>query len=740
MTAGAVRAAMLAMLVASAGCTEPVSSSHPDTSLFTRDGGPDANDGLDAGFPTPVTDTCLSPGGTIGRACLSTAECQDGCFCNGAESCTAGHCAAGALACTDTIGCTTDACLEEADRCVHVPDHGMCGDGVACNGYELCDLARGCTSAPPLVCNDESACTLDSCDDAVGCVFTGRDLDGDGAVASTCGGNDCDDYAADVLPGATEICDNRRDDDCDGLRDYADPSCVPTNETCAEATFVPLGGAGATVSGSTTGLRGDYTLSCGVPGADAVFRFTLMEAHDVRVTVSGATGISFALRPFDQCAAGPDTRCVSASPAVLDQRSLAAGTWALIVRMPHAGTFDLRIDLSAPSASPAVDRCDASTVDVGAGGTFTGRFDDTHDDYTLGCHTTSSTDAAYRFTIPAGDARDVTVTGATMTGTATGPVFLALTGDCATAASAMRCVTASATSLVQRSLGPGTYYLLLEPADAMATQWSMTVTFTDPPTPRNAGDACATAFDVTPTGTTAMASVLLSSLEYDTGTSCGAATGTRDGYFHFALSAPHDVTITTTTGSSHVAALSTACGVVTSELRCRTGASPLTQTFHSLPIGDYWITAQTSASSGTLTASVTLAPPTTAPANDVCAGAIALAVPIDVRPRDTLIAFADDLRGGVCTPTGLLDAFYVFTLGSPMSVTLDASTVPIGASDVWLTLRGVCGAGADLGCGTGHGAAHVATTSALAAGTYYVFVEMREPEASDFRLQFAAFP
>ncbi len=737
------RVAALASAALVASCTSSIAATHPDAAFLTTDSGLDANDiVIDGGFPPPVLDTCQRPGGTIGNHCVGVGDCQDGCFCNGAEACTGGVCAAGVAPCPDMVACTTDACLEEADRCVHVPDHTMCTDHLACNGYELCDAAHGCTSVPPLVCNDESACTLDSCDDAHGCVFTARDLDHDGFVAGSCGGLDCDDYSADVYPGAIEICDNHRDDNCDGLRDYADPTCVPTNDTCAEATILHLGATGGVYSGSTVGLSANYGLSCGSAGPDAVFRFALTEAHDVRVTASGASGIALALRPFPLCAAGPDTRCTTGSPSVFTQRSLAAGQWAILVRMDHGATFDLRVELFDPTTAPPIDRCDGATTDVSAGGTFTGRFEDTRDDYTLACHTTATPDAAYQFTIPAGDRRDVSITATTMSGTTTGRAFLALTSDCSTAANAIACVPASAASLAQRTLGPGHYFILLEPADPAASAWSMSVTFTDPPAPRNAGDACSTAFDITPTGaaTTGMASVLLSSLEYDTGTVCGPVSGTRDGYFHFALSAPHDVTIATTTGASHTASLSTACGDHTAELRCRSGASPLMQTFHSLPVGDYWITAQTSSSSGTLTASVALAPPTTPPANDTCSGAIALSVPIDSRARDTLVGFADDLRGGACTATGLVDAFYSFTLPSPMNVSIDAFTVPTGTRDLWLTLRSVCGAGADLGCATGHGTAHVGTSTALPAGTYTLFVEMRDTEAGDFRLQLAAFP
>jgi uncharacterized protein (TIGR03382 family) len=48
------------------------------------------------------------------------------------------------------------------------------------------------------------------------------DADGDGYLDVACGGTDCADADPAVYPGATEICDNGRDDDCDGLIDQAD--------------------------------------------------------------------------------------------------------------------------------------------------------------------------------------------------------------------------------------------------------------------------------------------------------------------------------------------------------------------------------------------------------------------------------------------------------------------------------------------------------------------------------------
>lgn len=57
------------------------------------------------------------------------------------------------------------------------------------------------------------------------------DLDGDGYNDECCGGNDCDDNANDVNPGAAENCDNEIDNDCDGYVGLEDPDCVPMTTT-----------------------------------------------------------------------------------------------------------------------------------------------------------------------------------------------------------------------------------------------------------------------------------------------------------------------------------------------------------------------------------------------------------------------------------------------------------------------------------------------------------------------------
>lgn len=684
-------------------------------------------------FPDATVDRCVSAGSTLGETCSTDGECNDGCFCNGTETCSGSVCTAGSDPCTDEIDCTAEACLEETNQCFFEPRHAMCSNDDACDGVELCSTDLGCVEDTPPYCNDEDACTVDSCEADVGCTFVVRDLDGDGFTDGRCGGEDCDDdprYGRDIYPTAPEQCSNRRDDNCNGQRDYFDPSCVPMNDTCATAEELPGPG---TYSASTSRLTSNFTLSCGSSGPDAVFKFRLTETKDVRVGIVGVSGAaSVAIRPFDMCAAGPDERCNASSPPTLLRRSLPPGEWAIIVRAPSTAPFDLSLMFLPPTPIPANDVCNAMTQDVSAGGTFTGNWIESENDYTLSCHGGSYRDAAFRFLLT--EPRDVELTASSTGPSGTPVTYLSLTSDCSMPASSLVCVQGSSASTRRREMPPGTYYVLLEPAADTSLTWRLDVSITAP-APRNPGDACSSAIDVTPaaddTPRSGMAS--LSMMEFDYGTSCGGSTAVyRDAVFRFELTETKDVELRTEGMGVHFIGTGTTCGVQASEIRCRTGSSPYAQRWQSLAPGTYYVIGSTTSSVGTAVATVTYRAPTVAPPNDRCSGAVDISA--GGLRNDTLIDFEDDVVGAA---SGLPDSFYTFTLTERQIVLLSATRAVGSTGLVYLTLRSVCGAGTNVASASGNPNAVIDTV--LDPGTYFLIVEEPAALTSDYRLSTAFF-
>ncbi len=132
----------------------------------------------------------------VNKQCVNTPQdsrCSDGVVCNGAEIChpTLGcRAPAGPLDCDDGFDCTVDGCNEQAGGCVHALDHGLCDDGMFCNGVEICSPESGCRAGVAPDCTDSVACTTNACDeDADTCVATPVDRecrDGNPCTVDTC--------------------------------------------------------------------------------------------------------------------------------------------------------------------------------------------------------------------------------------------------------------------------------------------------------------------------------------------------------------------------------------------------------------------------------------------------------------------------------------------------------------------------------------------------------------------------
>ncbi|MFQ5592102.1 MAG: hypothetical protein ACE5HE_13135, partial [Phycisphaerae bacterium] len=194
---------------------------------------------------------------------------DDGLFCNGAETCVGGNCQAGtAVNCNDGVACTDDSCNEGTDSCDNIANDANCDDGLFCNGAETCNATLDCQAGTAVNCNDGVGCTDDSCNEATDqCDNVANDANCDDGLfcngAETCSATldcqagtavNCDDGVActdDSCNEATNSCDNTANDaNCpdDGLfcngTEFCDAGadCSSTGdpclagETCNEST------------------------------------------------------------------------------------------------------------------------------------------------------------------------------------------------------------------------------------------------------------------------------------------------------------------------------------------------------------------------------------------------------------------------------------------------------------------------------------------------------------------------
>lgn len=91
------------------------------------------------------SDACVVAAGCTPR-CTIDADCDDGVFCTGVETCPAGVCDPGVPPdCDDGIACTVDACDSMSDAC------GSVADDMACEPTEICSETWDCVTFPPPV-------------------------------------------------------------------------------------------------------------------------------------------------------------------------------------------------------------------------------------------------------------------------------------------------------------------------------------------------------------------------------------------------------------------------------------------------------------------------------------------------------------------------------------------------------------------------------------------------------------
>ena len=268
------RARCVFSLLLLAAC-EPSTAPNP----FLIDGGSDGGETGDGGFEGGLSEDAGPIDDTLGGPCNDDSQCDD------------------------ALACTVDACDMMLSRCRHSPDDAACQDGIFCNGNERCDGRLGCRAGVPVVCSDGDVCTIDSCGEIDGaCAHTLRDADFDGTPDGHCIANgDCDDADPKIGPQVPEVCQNGRDDDCDGMADEADCS-APQHDGCLDPLVIEAPGA---YQIDTTAATLDFSASCNVAnqaGArDVVAAIVVPPGPPIDLEVTAKTNADVAIALLGQC-------------------------------------------------------------------------------------------------------------------------------------------------------------------------------------------------------------------------------------------------------------------------------------------------------------------------------------------------------------------------------------------------------------------------------------------------------
>jgi len=136
--------------------------------------------------------------------------------------------------CNDNDACTIDSCDLATATCVHTPVSGtccvghadgtVCDDGDVCTGNDVC-FNEACVGTPK--CDDNDACTTDSCDVSGTCTHTQTNCD-DSNVCTT---DTCDSSTGDcVYVNNTSSCDDN---------DACTEGDVCSGGTCSSGTYIP---------------------------------------------------------------------------------------------------------------------------------------------------------------------------------------------------------------------------------------------------------------------------------------------------------------------------------------------------------------------------------------------------------------------------------------------------------------------------------------------------------------------
>ena len=147
-----------------------------------------------------TTDSCDPALGCVNTE--NDAPCNDDNICTVNDFCQGGEClGGGALDCDDQNPCTDDTCLPDGG-CLITPNAAPCTDANECTTGDHCQEAE-CVTTGLLPCDDDNLCTNNNCDPDFGCVYSANSQLCDDSNACT-DDDQCKDGAC--KPGAPVFC------------------------------------------------------------------------------------------------------------------------------------------------------------------------------------------------------------------------------------------------------------------------------------------------------------------------------------------------------------------------------------------------------------------------------------------------------------------------------------------------------------------------------------------------------
>jgi hypothetical protein len=544
--------------------------------------------------------------------------------------------------CADDIACTKDACDLTLQRCRHTPDDSACDDGVYCNGAEVCDPKLSCHAGAPVSCVDGNPCTIDTCvEKDHSCRHDPRDADGDGDPVWNCaGGGDCDDTDPSVSSLVPEICNNGKDDNCDGKIDEQ-PCVAPAHDTCDQALLIS--GSGLTVLPLAAAAL-DYPTTCAPSGKnfrDLVVALSVPPgpAQDIDIVaqssaehVSLGTAMSCGDPASSSCS--PSVTTNGGSLSRLHFYGAAPGAYTLYVaadepmgqsadQKTDPGTsVELTVKYSDATAAPTNETC-LTAAELVPNQPVIASLVGAASDVKSACYSAASADVLYAFTLDA--ARDVHVFANPLDSYGT-PELSLRDAACTAKADELTCRVGTPASLFARALPAGRYFLSV--AATGPSDISLQLEESDPSTTPD-DEGCANPPPLTPAAT-----VDLTLNDHADAVNLGCLPGAPDSTHRLTLSEPSDVLLVGGSSQADTVAVSlglTDCAAAT-RLACGTSTNTLIggsdvytssarAHAYGVPAGNYSVVAESAAGNPV---SLTAFTRTTRPT--------------------TLVSFADDCR------------------------------------------------------------------------------------------------